>query len=152
MIAFFIFACTAPEKGGDWTPQSFEDPTIDTINWECIEDEAVWIFEVWSTGWTANAELWLLDQEQHFEEHPVLSVGASRDGTEDHLKLELDIVGDWRDAKKGKSTRWQCYEKESLSFLIEIYHPTTLAVSDCLYTGSGWGESALPSCANLFAE
>ena len=87
-----------------------------------------------------------MDTALHLEEHPILSIGAAADQSEDLLFLELPVVGDWRDAQRGKSTRFSCAEADSLSILLKIYHPKTLAESDCRYIGLWEDEENLPSC------
>ena len=151
-MIFFLLACAPTAGEGDWSPPAFQAPSIDTFSWECIEEEDLWRFEVLTQGWTANGKLWLLDTQSHLEEHSILSIGAAADQSSDRLKLELSIVGDWRDAQKGKSTRWQCFEKENLEFLIQVFHPKDFNVTDCRYTGTSWGVDPLPSCDILWEE
>ena len=125
-MLLLFFACFPLTADGDWSPEEFVAPSIETFAWECIEEEALWRFEVWSEGWTGNGTLWLMDSAQHLEEHPIYSIGAASDRSQDHLLLELPSVGDWRDAQKGKSTRFWCEESEELNILLKIYHPKTM--------------------------
>ncbi|MEC7987335.1 MAG: hypothetical protein VX278_19345 [Myxococcota bacterium] len=147
-----LLSCMPLSDDGDWSDETLLSPTITQFSWECIEEDALWNFDVLSAGWTANGTLWLLDTEEHLEEHPLSSIGAASDQSQDHLQLALPIVGDWRDAQKGKSTRFLCEESADLSMLVQIYHPKTRAESDCVYVGSGWDTESDPDCENPWSE
>lgn len=143
MIAF-VLACV-PTLEGSHTPPSFSDPEITDFVVECEPEEDRWTFTLTTNAWTGNALLWLRDQQGAQEEHPLISQGAPRDGSSDNLEIELTIVGDWRDAERGKSTRWPCEKQEELSMIAEIYHPKTYSSTDCLVTGPLWPEESIPT-------
>ena len=143
MIALII-ACL-PTLEGTYTPPSFSDPKITDFAIECVPEEDLWTFTLSTDAWTGNALLWLRDEQGAQEEHPLVSQGAPRDGSSDTLEIELTIVGDWRDAKRGKSTRWLCEEQAELSMIVEVYHPKTHSPTDCLTTGPQWPEESLPA-------
>ena len=139
-----IWACaTLPE--GTHQAITFRDPQIVDFSSSCDESQDSWIFNVESDAWTGNGLLWLRDPDGFEEEHPLISTGAEADGSKDYLEIELLIVGDWRDAQRGKSTRWPCDMQEDLSMLVEIYHPKYHTATDCLYVGEPWPEEDAPT-------
>ena len=149
-MIFFIWACTAlPE--GTYQPTSFSDPKIIDFSSACDIEEDKWVFNVESDAWTGNGLLWLRDPDGFEEEHPLISTGAEPDASRDYLEIELAIVGDWRDAQRGKSTRWPCSMHEDLSMIVEIYHPKYRTATDCLYVGDPWPEEDAPTvCDQLW--
>lgn len=149
MITLFL-ACV-PTLEGTYTPPSFSDPKITDFTIECVPEEDLWTFTLATDAWTGNALIWLQDEQGVQEEHPLISQGAPRDGSSDNLEIELAIVGDWRDAKRGKSTRWSCVQQEELSMIVEVYHPKTYAPTDCLIAGPQWsGEETPAECDQLW--
>lgn len=149
MILFF--SCI-PTLSGDFSPPSFSAPQITNFEIECAEEDELWTFKLTADAWTGNGLLWILDSDTHEEEHPLVSEGAPRDGSSDTLKIELSIVGDWRDAQRGKSTRWPCSAQSELSMLVEIYHPKDHTPSDCLATGPLWPEETSPIQCDQYWE
>ena len=143
MIAL-LFACI-PTLEGTYTAPSFSDPEITDFIFECDPEANLWTFTLTADAWTGNALLWLRDEEGAQEEHPLISQGAPRDGSSDNLEIELVIVGDWRDVKRGKSTRWPCEKQEELSMIVEVYHPKTYDPTDCLISGPQWPEEEPPA-------
>jgi len=150
-MIFFYLSCIA-ELEGDYQSPTFPNPVITDFSVSCDGEEELWIFTLNTNAWTGNALLWLHDLEGHIEEHPLISQGASRDGSSDYLENELNIVGDWRDAQRGKSTRWACEEQASLSMLIEVYHPKEHTASDCLLYGMEWPENTAPRECDQYWE
>jgi hypothetical protein len=140
MIWTFL-SCVAT-LDGSYTPPSLLPPSITDVSVLCEEEE--WTFTLSTDAWTGNALLWLRDEDGEQEEHPLISQGAPRDGSSDELETELFVVGDWRDAQRGKSTRWPCTEQEKLSMMIEVYHPKTYTPTDCLTLGPLWPEDSAP--------
>ena len=143
MIVLMWACSTLPE--GSYHPPTFEDPHIVDFESSCDVAEDSWLFVVESDAWTGNGLLWLRDPDGFEEEHPLISTGAQADGAGDHLEIDLKIVGDWRDAQRGKSTRWPCSIQEDLSMLVEIYHPKRHTATDCLYVGEPWPEEEAPT-------
>lgn len=150
MMLVLLFACV-PTLEGTYAPPSFADPEITDFVIECTEEEDLWTFTLTTDAWTGNALLWLQDEDGAQEEHPLISQGAPRDGSSDNLETELTIVGDWRDAQRGKSTRWPCEDQEELSMIVEVYHPKTYNATDCLTMGPLWpAESAPTECDQVW--
>ena len=142
-MVLFLVSCIATLEGS-YSPPSFSNPNIIEFSYECTEEKDLWSFEVQTDAWTGNGLIWIRDTFGQEEEHPLISQGASRDGSSDTLEIELFIVGDWRDAQRGKSTRWPCAEEEDLSMIVEIYHPKEHNPTDCLTTGPEWPEESAP--------
>ena len=147
MILFWM-ACVESLEGNH-SPPIFSNPEITNFVVLCETEEEFWTFTLETNAWTGNALLWLRDEQGVQEEHPIISQGAQRDGSSDSLEIELAIVADWRDAQRGKSTRWACEEQETLSILVEVYHPKTYSPTDCLFTGPEWPEESAPCCQSV---
>ena len=141
-MMLFLISCIATLEGSYSAP-TFSNPNIVDFSFECSEEEELWNFEVQTDAWTGNGLLWMRDTAGQEEEHPLISQGAPRDGSSDTLEIELFIVGDWRDAQRGKSTRWPCTE-DDLSMIIEIYHPKERHSTDCTTSGPEWPEESAP--------
>ena len=141
-----------PQLEGNHQPPTFPNPSITDFTVTCDPEEEQWTYTLQTDAWTGNALLWLRDIDGHEEEHPLISQGAPRDGSSDYLENELQIVGDWRDAKRGKSTRWPCSVQEQLSMLVEVYHPTGSTATDCLLYGITWPEDTAPRACDQYWE
>ena len=149
MIVLFWACTTLPE--GTYQPVTFPDPQILDFNAVCDAEQDSWLFTVATSAWTGNGLVWTRNPQGFEEEHPLISTGAQADGSADFLEIELTIVGDWRDAQRGKSTRWSCSDQETLSMLVEIYHPKRRTATDCLYVGEPWPEDEAPTqCDQLW--
>lgn len=148
MIGIFL-SCVAT-LDGSYTPPTFSDPSITDFSILCEENQ--WVFTLSTDSWTGNALLWLGDEHEEQEEHPLISQGAPRDGSSDLLETELLIVGDWRDAQRGKSTRWPCSQQENLSMIVEVYHPKTYSPTDCLISGPDWPQEEPPAVCDQIWE
>ena len=144
--------CSSPTLQPTKLPPNFEftDPSITSIQWECQKEQGIWSFSIETEGWTSNGQIWLTQGGESTEKHKIFSAEAAADGSHDRLELELEIAADWREAAPGESTRWQCYEESSLSFLGLVFHPKTLENIDCRYWGAeNWSEiMSSPSCAH----
>ena len=133
-------------------------PIITDLSSDCENEDALWTFVVQTDAWTGGGKLWMGDDESTVEAHKIYSAKAASDGSSDKLKLELEIVADWRDATNGSSTGWQCDESEELSYLLVVYESTGNEVTDCRYWGSQtdlWEAESLenvPTCDTLFEE
>ena len=139
MIALLL-ACVSTLEG-TYTPPSFSDPTITDFTIECVRRRSL---DLHLQPMHGQEMLDWLQDEQGSEEHPLISKGAPRDGSADNLEIELAIVGDWRDAKRGKSTRWSCAQEEELSMIVEVYHPKTYEQPTVLLLDLNGQEKNLP--------
>ncbi len=168
MIAFWclslLSACTENTvlDTGRWQLE-YGNPTIDDIVVQCRQGNTRWQIDVTTTGWTGNGLLWLTDG-QRYERHSLYSVSAAPDGSADQVRIQLDIVSDWRDAQSGRSTGFSCTEGTVPSVFVAIRHPQTLGITDCAdvffderdlsvdeeledtATESVWATVPLPSC------
>ena len=152
--------CLPEFKGGSGTGEYFYEgtPIITNLSWDCENEDALWTFVVYTDAWTGGGKLWMGDDESTVETHKIYSAKAASDGTSDKLKLELEVVADWRDATNGSSTGWQCDEAEDLSYLLVVYDGTGSEVTDCRYWGTEtdlWEAESLenvPTCETLFEE
>ena len=104
------------------------------------EDEQ-WTLTVDTDAWTSNGTVWLAQDLNRYERHPLYSIGAAEDGSSDSLKLTLRILPDWRDFVAGESTGWLCSEQDDFSVAIMVYHGESNQPSDCVYWGEDiWGD------------
>ena len=148
-----LYLSCMPQLEGNHQIPTFPNPSITDFTVTCDTEEELWIYTLQTDAWTGNALLWLRDTDGREEEHPLISQGAPRDGSSDYLENELRIVGDWRDAQRGKSTRWPCAAQERLSMLVEVYHPKEGTATDCLLYGVAWPEETAPrECDQYWAD
>lgn len=97
-------------------------------------------------GWTQGGRLWLTRDGRYAEVHPIPSVAAAPDGSEDRLGLTLSIAADWRAARPGSSTAFLC--EPAPDALLAIFDRQG-ALADCTSLGEGdaWRElEELPDC------
>jgi len=100
-------ACRLPPGGaappGPIDPQL---PQITALSWTC--EDARFTLELTADQWTGGAELWLTVDGRYAERHPVPSIAAAPDGSLDELRVRLPSVADWRAARPGQSTAFDC--------------------------------------------
>ncbi len=100
----------------------------------CDPESATWSVVLVADAWTGGGRLWWSTDGDYRERHTVPSVSAARDGTDDRLVLELDIVPDWRDASPNSSTWFNC-ETPRLAPILQILARDGRTVADCLALG-----------------
>lgn len=105
-------------------------PAIVSASVTCDADDAVWRFVVETDAWTGNGQVALSTDGDYVERHTMYSASAAADGSADHLELELDVVGDWRDANAGSSTAFNCQEPD-LAGVLRVYTRDGDDVADC---------------------
>ena len=154
MIVWMLFSCNANRLDtGFWTLE-YQDPNIQGFDIECENEQ--WKIDIRTEHWTGNGLLWIAD-ENRYERHTLYSVSAGSEGESDHLRIQLPIVADWRDAQSGRSSGFNCTEQEQLGFFVGIRHPQTLEISDCAEyvdaesfmdepTLTLWEDVPLPDC------
>jgi hypothetical protein len=145
MIIILLAACLGSStlEPGDPHPYHDENPSISDVTWSCDPEEGSWSFTVKTEHWTGGGWVWLGVSPSNVESHKLRSVDAAADGSDDKLKLELDIKEDWRDASRNSSTRWLCSDEPRLSFMVTVYDPSGSDVEDCRTWGhrpSVWNE------------
>ena len=153
MMLWFL-SCTADRLDtGFWILQ-YQEPEITDFQIEC--DDGQWQIEVWTDHWTGNGLLWMA-AERRYERHTLYSIAASTTGDGDRLRVLLPIVADWRDFQSGRSTGFDCSDKEDMGLFVGIRHPQTAMITDCAEyadsenfmdepTLSLWQEVPLPDC------
>jgi hypothetical protein len=132
-MILWLMACIGSStlQPGDPNPYHDGDPSITDVSWACDPEESAWQFTVKTEHWTGGGWLWFGISSDNVEGHRIRSVDAAADGTDDKLRLELDIEEDWRDAKRNSSTRWLCSDEPRLSFMVTVYDPSGGDVEDC---------------------
>lgn len=131
-------------------------PAIVEASVACDADDAVWSFVVETDAWTGNGQVALSTDGVYVERHTMYSVSAEADGSADRLELELDVVGDWRDASAGSSTAFNCQEPD-LAGVLRVFTRDGDDVADCRAFGEAperWAEwdASLACDAVLEAE
>jgi len=113
-------------------PLELDPPVIETFELTCDVDAGRWRLEVETLSWTGGGRLTWSPDLSYVERHRVRSVSAEPDGSADRLLLDLDIVGDWREASPGTSTAIRCVQDPDLVF--ELYDPEGVR-ADCVAEG-----------------
>lgn len=141
LLLALALACHPGGSAGTDQPGDVSDeaPSITSVSWDCDVDGGEWIFEVQTDRWSGGAYLWLAADASTWERHAVLSQEAARDGSTDLLSVDLSIVGDWRDAVSGSSTRFLCSEEPDLAFQLSVYTQDGSEVGDC----RRWGQDGV---------
>ncbi len=136
----WLLACFQPPSGGSPEDSARYDgaTTLDWVEHDCDADEDTWSFTVRTVGWTSGGLLSLSADGVLVEAHDVDSAAAAPDGSWDSLKLDLDIVGDPRDAKAGTSTVWLCdaATQRDMAYRVVVYDPVTGDKADCATWGA----------------
>jgi len=132
-LAFLLVGCLPPDQTPrPWKIAQLETPEISASELYCDVDAAKWELEVEATSWTGGGStVWTVDGV-YTETHRVNSFSAAADGSEDLLKLSLNIVADWREAKNGSATTFVCAADPNVVFVLK---DTDGAVVDCAAYG-----------------
>ena len=93
-------------------------PEIETFTLICDVEQERWQLDVVATSWTGGGQWWWTTDENYVESHQVNSRKAAEDGSFDELRLRLDIVADWRDAEKNRSTPFLCASTPTGRFVL----------------------------------
>jgi len=139
MWLWLLLAGCGAEPDLEWnapTPFFEGEPTITQVDWGCDLDEMEWVFEVKTEQWSGEAWLRMAKSTEYAELHRMPSVEAAGDGSEDRLKLSLNIAQDWRAASSGSSTAWRCRDVDVLTYMITVYDTQGDAVTDCRTWGA----------------
>jgi hypothetical protein len=140
-MILWLFACAAP---GDLDPSDsnpFQEgvPEIASVDALCDVDEEEWVFEITTENWTGGGWVWLGKNANNTEGHRIKSISAAADGSQDFLRLKLDIEADWRDASRSQSTKYLCADQPVLNFMVTTYDARGEGVEDC----RTWGPDPL---------
>ena len=139
-MIWFLLACyPQPHAQEEYSPFTIGDAQITEVSSSRENDQ--WRIELQTDAWTSNGTLWLAEDLDRYEKHPLYSIEAADDGSSDNLRIILDVVPDWNNFVAGESTGWLCSEAEALSSAIVIYHGETNLPNDCIYWGDDiWGD------------
>lgn len=127
-------------------PDDLPAPTAECLWLTCDDDDERWRLDLTTAAWTGGAELLWTADGAWVEAHPVRSISAAPDGSDDILSLTLDQVGDWRQALPGSSTALYC--SDAPASLTVVYDPEG-RVADCVWRGDRtlWDTvDGLPDC------
>lgn len=139
MILGLLACFSVPKPDADSALVPFAGATeLDWVEADCDADEDQWTVTVRTIGWTSGGLLSMSADGHTVEAHDLESAAAAPDGSWDSLKLELDIVGDPRDAEPGKSTAWLCDQDtlEAMAWRVVVYDPSTGEKADCAVWGA----------------
>ena len=109
-------------------------------------DKAEWRLRIEATSWSGGGRMYWTPEGSYFEDHRVRSREAAADGSSDRLELDLDIVGDWREATQGVSTALRCTDDPDFLFVLRDLDDDD---ADCWHLGPGlvdWFAVADPDC------
>jgi len=151
LVALSLLACTPdPVDDSGSSPFDLQPPQLSCVTLVCDVDASTWRLDAVATSWTGGGLLYWTPDGVYVESHPVRSRSAAPDGSSDELRLELDIVGDWREASSGNSTALRCTDDPSALFLLSA---TDGQVAQCSILGDPavWdGIEGPPSCPATF--
>ena len=100
--------------------------------------------------------MWIAN-ETRYERHTLYSISADPMADSDRLRVILNVVSDWRDTQSGRTTGFECNERDQMGFFIGIQHPQTASITDCVeYNDTDnlmaeptldlWNHVPLPDC------
>ena len=122
-------------------------PEIIEFTLICDTDLERWQLDVVASSWTGGGEWWWTTDETYVESHQVNSRKAAQDGSSDELRLRLNVVADWRDAEKNRSTPFLCSSSPTGRFVL---YNLEGEIVDCHDEGQAtdWldNEEQLPGC------
>lgn len=123
-------------------------PAITDVSLTCDLDAGRWRIQVETDAWTGGGSLlWTVDGD-YLENHDNLrSIRAGAQGLEDTLRLDIDIVTDWRLVGGGGSTVFTCRDTPTALVWVRDLEGE---VTDCRWLGGRdllTGVEGLPDCA-----
>ena len=149
MAAFcMLFACRLPPVDSEpIVDVQLNPPDILTFTLECDPVLERWQLDVEASSWTGGGEWWWTTDRTYVESHQVNSRKAAQDGSFDELRLRLDIVADWRDAERNRTTAFLCSSTPTGRFVLKDLDGAPV---DCHDEGNDvdWlmNEALLPDC------
>lgn len=139
-----LFACLGPSSSDSDLPAfQLTVPTLETVTVVCDVDAATWTAKAHATSWTGGGRLLLTRGDDYFEAHAVNAIRSAADGSSEDLRLEIDVVDDWREQGAGSSTVFGCAPATSWRFL--LYDLEGEAV-DCREQGLDLFPERAPDC------
>lgn len=103
-----LVACGPTLPSGSGPTSDLRVPHIVDARLECDPETATWLLEVHTDAWSGGgSSAWTTDA-RYVEVHPVPSVAAASDASADLLRLVLPVVVDWREARPGGGTDFDC--------------------------------------------
>ena len=151
ILLWLAFGCRIPPVDRDPPVQvELTTPELSEFTLVCEADRERWQLDAKATSWTGGGEWWWTTDGTYLERHQVYSRKAAKDGSWDELRLRLDIVGDWRDAEKNKSTPFLCASEPTGRFVLFNLEGE---VVDCQDEGPNteWldNEEEIPDCSGI---
>lgn len=150
LLPFLLLGCLPgpmpPDVPG---PLELRPASITSLERDCDLELERWRFDVLADGWSGGGRLWMTVAGDYVEQHVVNSRRAAADGSSDELRLELPIVGDWREAVPDSSTAMHCSDDPNGLFaLYDLDAETVLACRSWGPDPGIWTEivDGLPSC------
>jgi hypothetical protein len=141
LLPLLILACRVPPATVPDPSPTLTPPRLAQVSWGCLEDRETWRLEAVATSWTGAATLTLTRDGDHAEVHPVRSIAVDPDGSEDTLRVDLDVAADWRLASPGSRTAFLCTAPPDGVLTIADLDGV---VTDCAWLGPGTAWRDLP--------
>ena len=98
-------------------PQS-KPPAIVSFEATCNAEQDRWVIDLFADGWTSGGMLLWTADGAYFEAHNMRSIAAEPDGSGDQLRLNLNILADWREVVPAQSTALRCSQQIDLLLAI----------------------------------
>jgi len=108
LVPLLLLACVRPN--GD-TPGSGEwvaPPRIVEVMASCDVARQQWTFDTATDAWAGGGQVYLAIEATWVEAHSARSIAAAEDGSSDLLRAVTSLVEDYRDARDGGGTRFEC--------------------------------------------
>ena len=150
LLPLLLLACRIPPVD----PVEHVDPVLTTpeltaVSWVCEADRERWQLDATASSWTGAGTLWLTVDGHYIEQHAVPSIRIEPDGSQDELRLRLDMEADWRAVTPGDSTAFTCTEPPDGLFVLWDRDDEQV---DCALIGEGLAHPSLPACDDPFSD
>lgn len=154
LLAAVLVACAPSPVAADLPPDvAPRDAAITEVDVRCDPEAARWTFETRTDGWTGGGRVWLSRDGDYVERHPLASVSAARDGSDDFLRLNLEIAAEWSEASAGSRTAFAC-RADDLAGILHVLSRDGARVTDCVAFGTAperWARwNAENACATVW--
>jgi hypothetical protein len=130
MLLLLVACSSVPSDSASDAVAARPAPSITAATIACDDATATWSFTVETDAWTGNGDVRLSADGAYVEVHPLSSISAAADGSNDALALELAVVADWRDVVTGARTAFNC-DAPDLAGVLRVRTVDGSAIADC---------------------